>query len=1105
VILAVAAVSLVASAMSGRVVVETVSPHSAAQQAGLQAGDVLLRWAGVDSGGPIESPFDVSRLEIERAPRGPVTLEGQRGTAALRWELGPGEWGLETRPDLTESLLSRYRQAREQAAAGRTGEAVETWRSALAEMDDAEPRWLGAWWLCDAAQVLARQRAWRASDPLFEEAAARGAKLAPALGAQVLVAWARVLELRGDWKQAEIQYRAAAEGGEGLLLAQALAGAATAAARQGVLDKAEATFAQALAIQEKSAPESLARAKTLNGLGILAQKRGDLALAEQYHVQALAIREKAAPGGVDVATSLNNLGVVARASGDLGMAEQRYLQALAINEALAPGSLAVAASLDNLGLVARLRGELANAEGYLHRALDLQRRQAPDNVDVGFSLNSLGIVAMDRGEVAQAEQYHRQALAIYERLAPGSLEVAMNLDNLSLVMSARGKPRKAAEYALQALAIHERLTPGGPDVAYSLDDLSLLSWKRGDLQQAEEYGLRAVALREKTAAGSLDLAGGLDQLGEIELDRGDAPAAERHLRRALALEEALAPGSELLGRTLAALAAIEQRRGRLEAAATLFERALDAFESQTAHLGGSADLRSSFRAAHLEPYRSYVDVLVRLQRPERAFQVLERSRARALLEVLAQGHVDIHRGVAPELLDRKRSLEADLAAKHERRLRLLSGPHREDQLSSIDREIETLGGRLAEVREQIRASSPGYGALAQPQPLDADDTRRLLDGDTLLAEFCLGRERSWVFAMTTGGLDVYPLPRRSEIEAAVRRAYATLSVNDPRAGREPLEALSRMLLARIGGRLAAKRLAIVADGALQYVPFGALRTPQGAPLIADHEIVSLPSASTLLALRQQIQGRASAPKLAAVLADPVFAADDERLQGRRTAQNASAADAPTSDLLTRAADDFASGARGGLRLSRLPNTRQEADAIVALAPAGQALEALDFDASRATARRADLSQYRILHFATHGLLDSVHPELSGLVFSLVDASGRSENGFFGLADVYDLDLRAGLVVLSACDTALGKEIAGEGLVGLARAFMYAGAPRVVASLWRVPERATAELMSRFYRAMLVDGLTPAAALRRAQTELSREKQWSAPYFWAGFTLQGEWR
>jgi CHAT domain-containing protein len=218
---------------------------------------------------------------------------------------------------------------------------------------------------------------------------------------------------------------------------------------------------------------------------------------------------------------------------------------------------------------------------------------------------------------------------------------------------------------------------------------------------------------------------------------------------------------------------------------------------------------------------------------------------------------------------------------------------------------------------------------------------------------------------------------------------------------------------------------------------------------------------------------------------------------------ASAADAELSELTRAIRTMNFSDARAGF--TRLPFSRYEAESIIALTPKVTGLKATDFNASRALAMSRQLSQYRIVHFATHGLLNSERPELSGLVFSLVDREGKQQDGFLRLHEIYNLQLNADLVVLSACETGLGKEIKGEGLIGLTRGFMYSGAPRVVASLWNVDDFATAELMKLFYQRMLKDGLPAGAALRASQLELSRQKRWASPYFWAGFVLHGEWK
>jgi CHAT domain-containing protein len=254
-------------------------------------------------------------------------------------------------------------------------------------------------------------------------------------------------------------------------------------------------------------------------------------------------------------------------------------------------------------------------------------------------------------------------------------------------------------------------------------------------------------------------------------------------------------------------------------------------------------------------------------------------------------------------------------------------------------------------------------------------------------------------------------------------------------------------------------------------------------------------------LRRETAGRPPAPRTLALLADPVFQADDPRLVSAGGDRVAASADGgQTRGLLSPAGRDAGPG-----DLRRLRFSRREGEAIASLVPAEERFLAYDFDASRQALLTAGLADYRYLHLATHALVDDREPQRTSLVFSLVDAAGTPRNGYLRLHDVYALDLNAELVTLSACETALGREVRGEGLVGLARGFMFAGARRVVASLWSVQDRATAELMRRFYAAMLEDGLPPAAALRAAQVSMLGEPRWSDPYFWAPFVLQGEWR
>jgi CHAT domain-containing protein len=464
------------------------------------------------------------------------------------------------------------------------------------------------------------------------------------------------------------------------------------------------------------------------------------------------------------------------------------------------------------------------------------------------------------------------------------------------------------------------------------------------------------------------------------------------------------------------------------------------------------------------------------------------------------------------------SARAAMAIVESLRANVSSPDLRASSLAS-NRELYELCIELLMVQAEIRAKSPRHAALTQAQPLSLERIQRHLDADTVLLEYALGDATSYLWAVTRDAVTPFELRPRAEVERAARRAYEMLQVSHRRTGRRQAELalaeLGAMVLGPAAAHLPGKRLLIVADGVLQYVPFGALLRPAAdhslVPLIVDHEIVSLPSASVMAVQRRELAGRPRADKSVAVLADPVLEPDDPRIRRsadrrRDPGERAMTQHTPGDPNANRSMADLNRSASdlGIVRFDRLPFTRDEADAIIALADDAEALKRLDFDASRAAVHGGELDRYRIIHFATHGILNSQHPELSGIVLSLFEEDGTPRNGFVRAHEIVDLKLTAELVVLSACRTALGKEVDGEGFLGLVRGFMHAGAARVVASMWDVRDEATAVLMKRFYEGMLRDGLTPAAALRSAQVSLWKETRFEAPYYWAGFVIQGEW-
>jgi CHAT domain-containing protein len=539
------------------------------------------------------------------------------------------------------------------------------------------------------------------------------------------------------------------------------------------------------------------------------------------------------------------------------------------------------------------------------------------------------------------------------------------------------------------------------------------------------------------------------------------------------------------------------------------------------------DLRTSYFASRQDYYQFYIDLLMQMhqQSPNAGYDTLalqasERARARSLLEILAEAKADIRQGVEPTVLERERNLQQQLSAKEEERLKLGSAKDTEEELAAIKQEIETLLDQYREVQTEIRQKSPRYAALTQPQPLTLRQIQQqVLDDNTLLLQYSLGDERSYLWAVSKTGMTSYELPPRTEIEKTARQFYDFLTIPSERLKTTKAAAtgmaLSQMLLQPVAQQLGNKRLLIVGNGVLNYIPFGALPLPQVSedasptdiqPLIVAHEIITLPSASTLALQRQDLAKRTPAPKTLAILADPVFNDKDDRLQNPTASVETPPQPISSALIPDGTPTDTTDWLRDVSRLSRLPATGDEAKEILALVPASESLSKLGFAANRQVVESGVLEQYRIVHFATHGQLNDEHPELSGILLSSVNEQGQSQLGFLSTSDIFNLKLRADLVVLSACRTGLGKEIKGEGLSGLTRGFMYAGAARVVASLWSVNDEATSKLMTRFYQGMISQKLSPSAALRFAQVSMWKEDpQWDSFYNWAAFTIQGDWK
>jgi CHAT domain-containing protein/tetratricopeptide (TPR) repeat protein len=825
----------------------------------------------------------------------------------------------------------------------------------------------------------------------------------------------------------------------------------------------------------------------------------------------------------DLAAALNNLAIAYSGLGMRKPALDTYGEALGLARGL-DDRRGEAFLLSNIGDTHFRYGEYEKALEYYEQALPLEKELNPSAYP--RTLADLGSVYGVLGDREKAEEFDEQALPILHRMK--DRVEARVLNGLGVNYLETGQTQKALDCFQQVLAIAQAAeVPDGETFGAqtgALHNLGSYYSSQGDYAEALEYYSKALAIESKIGAWRGEAAT-LDLIGQAQLDLLDFKSAADRFEEGLKVARGHGDrrGEE---RILYQSGMLAIRQGDLPRARDRFEASLAVAEGLRSDVARQ-ELRASYFSTVQDTFKSYIWTLMALARARPnegldslALEAAERGRARSFLEMLREARVDIRRGVDDSLRERESTLLRQIDDRAQRAIQLASSGRDPKRLEALRLEISGLENEHQQVQAAIRKSSPGYSALTQPQPLAVTTIQHeVLDSDTLMLEYSVGKTGSFLWVIAPDALDSFALPKEEEIGAAARRFYALLTARNQRPAGETPQArqarirnadaqlpaaaagLSKIILQPAAPLLNGKRLVVIADGALEYIPFEALADPSKkdyVPLLAGHEIVREPSASVLALQRRETSGRKPAPRSVAVLADPVFDSADPRVTGHSPS-------APLGDRTLERAATGAGALDAGLRLPRLPFTRDEAAAVLSFTHGEDGRKALDFDANLDTAMSPELRNYRIVHFATHGLFHPDNPSLSGLVFSLVDRQGKPVRGFLRLQDIYNLDLPAELVVLSACQTALGKELKGEGMVGLTRGFMYAGSRRVVASLWKVDDFATAELMKRFYGSMLTGGHPAAAALREAKISLFRQRAWSSPYFWAAFIVQGEWR
>lgn len=874
-------------------------------------------------------------------------------------------------------------------------------------------------------------------------------------------------------------------------------------------------------------------ARALLETGQSYNRTGDRKKAIEFFNNALEIY-KAANDKLGEASALVSMGEALFYVRDFNKSIDCYIRLLAIYESTG-NKRGLSNSLYNLTVLYFATRDYPKALECAHRTLPIARESGNRSVE-SSTLATIGTIYQQLSDHQKALEYYTQAMPIYTE--KDKFNATITLNNIASIHSAMGNYEKSVEIYREILPVFRSLKRKGQE-ALALAGIGQYHMAKGQYKEALDYYNQSLQIGRTTGVEMTQIVA-LNQIGKALTSIGDYQQATEKLNEALSLAKAINHVASEIA-VLGSLATVAQKSGNLTEALIKVDSLIKIQEDLRPSIHVQ-DLRHSQSASMHESYAFKINILMQQHklspqdgRDIEAFQLVERARARSLLEILRESRADIRQGVDPDLLERERSLQKNLNAKSEALVRLLANKAEQQKVDEAKKDIEITRTDLQQVLARIRAKSPRYAALTQPQPMSlASIQKQILDPETTLLEYSLGKERSYLWVITQTSINSFELPASSEIEAAAKRVYEILTARnkvvkfetaDEKVQRveeaendfdAAVNALSAIILDPAAAQLKTKKILVVADGALQYIPFSVLPVAQKGirslykPLALNHEIVSIPSASTLGALRCELAGRQLAPKSIAIFADPVFESDDVRVKdgvakaelGAPNTFVARKRRSPISEVSRSARDTGVS--EDGIELSRLPFTRKEARTIAALVPANDMKVALDFDANRATAMSSELSNYRYIHFATHSLINSRQPELSGIVLSLVDENGGEQDGFLRTHEIYNLNLPAELVVLSGCQTGLGKQIRGEGIVGITRGFMYAGAARVMVSLWDVNDEATSELMSRFYRVMLSKKeVSPAAALREAQLSMWKEKRWHSPYYWAGFILQGE--
>jgi tetratricopeptide (TPR) repeat protein/CHAT domain-containing protein len=912
---------------------------------------------------------------------------------------------------------------------------------------------------------------------------------------------------------------------------------------------ARSSYEKALALAEKK-NDLEAKGKILNSLAAVETNLREHDQSLEHAQQALKIfqdiGERTLTGWV--------LEIIARAysnRNDYAQAIDYFEQAVKAYQDLDNRTGAINC-LQGIGIIHRMRGNYPTALDYYQRALSAAQEANNIELEAGI-LNSMGIAYIEIGSYSQALDRYQGALRAVQQLKDRDWE-RKALNNMGNVYRHLGLYPQALEYLQQSLRISQELKDARGQ-GNTLRNIGTVYLVLADYPKALKYYQEALQITQKSGnrqeeAEALDNIGSayeklrmyekamaqyqevlkicreigypqleglaLNGMGDVYAHLGDYDKSVEHHQLALKVGTDI-HYAQIIWYSHVGLARSLEQQNKLADALDHYRQSIEEIEKVRGQLL-ETEYRTGFLQRRLEVYENVVALLFRWHDRDHsqgydraAFTYAERAKARAFLDTLAEASAHVRKGMSPQQIAEEQALFRNISRIQSA---LFGKQLTEKEKKRLNEELKAAENKLEDFKNQLRKNNPAYADLRYPEPYDlARAQKELLDDSSVLLEFLLGEKKSFLWLVSSQSLEMIALPKRQEIERRVRAYHKLLS--EPPQGMESFaeyykqgSQLFRLLLGPIKNKVGRnKKLIIIPDGVLHYLPFETLITASGANwetkpprhLMDDHDVAYAPSASVL--------GRLNAAKHTEEDRLELLAYGDPVLNAKKGVAGKKAKPSypeRSNGTIARSQNPVRAAYAGlGINLEPLPNSKREVEALAGLYPARLRRVYLGAQATESAVKRERLSKYRRIHFATHGLIDEQVPARSGLILS---ASDGEEDGILQMNEIFDLELDAELVVLSACQSGLGKLVRGEGMVGLTRAFLYAGAESVVVSLWSVNDESTAEFMKSFYRHMK-SGKSRSEALRLAKRAMikSTTPAYKFPYFWAPFVLIGRAR